>query len=203
MSEQLLLEERRENWGTRAGFILAAIGSAVGLGNLWGFPYQVYSHGGGAFLIPYVIAMLLVGIPLLILEFSLGHMTQKAAPDAYRGINRHTEMIGWWGIILGFVIITFYPVILAYCGSYLIECVKGIASHGGELAWKDMGLEGINDHFFKDYLQMWPADSGEKPWALGNLVTPIVGSLAVIWMLMYFCIFRGVKMVSIFIPSRL
>jgi len=196
MAEQHLLEERRENWGTRTGFVLAAIGSAVGLGNLWGFPYQVYSHGGGAFLIPYVIAMLLVGIPLLILEFSLGHMTQKAAPDAYRGISRRTEMIGWWGIILGFVIVTFYPVILAYCGSYLIECIKGIVSYKGELAWKGMGLEGINDHFFKDYLQMWPEDAGVKPWALGKLITPIVASLAVIWVLMYFCIFRGVKMVS-------
>ena len=65
-----LLEERRESWGTRGGFILAAIGSAVGLGNLWGFPYKLYSYGGGAFLIPYIIALLLVGIPLMILEFS-------------------------------------------------------------------------------------------------------------------------------------
>ena len=60
MAEQLL-EEQRENWGSRAGFVLAAIGSAVGLGNLWGFPYKVYSHGGGAFLIPYVLAMVAIG----------------------------------------------------------------------------------------------------------------------------------------------
>ena len=116
-----LLEEQRENWGSRTGFILAAIGSAVGLGNLWGFPYKVYDHGGGAFLIPYVFAMLVIGVPLMILEFSLGHMTQRAAPDAYRGISRKTEPIGWWGIILGFVIITYYPVILAWCGSFLID----------------------------------------------------------------------------------
>jgi len=65
-----LLEERRESWGTRGGFVLAAVGSAVGLGNLWGFPYKLYSYGGGAFLIPYIIALVLVGIPIMILEFS-------------------------------------------------------------------------------------------------------------------------------------
>ncbi|MCK4624177.1 MAG: sodium-dependent transporter [Phycisphaerae bacterium] len=191
--------QQRENWGSRTGFVLAAIGSAVGLGNLWAFPYKVYDNGGGAFLIPYIIAMAVIGIPMLILEFSLGHMTQRAAPDAYRGVNRRTEPIGWWGIILGFVIITYYPVILAYCGSFLVECVKGIASHGGELAWKGQGLEGVNKHFFQEYLQMWqPAElaAGTKPWALGRLISPIVISLGVIWVLMYLCIFRGVKMVS-------
>ena len=67
-----LLEEQRENWGSRTGFVLAAIGSAVGLGNLWGFPYKLYRYGGGAFLIPYICAMLVIGIPVLILEFSPG-----------------------------------------------------------------------------------------------------------------------------------
>jgi len=194
-----LLNPQRENWGSRAGFVLAAIGSAVGLGNLWGFPYKVYAKGGGAFLIPYLLAMLLIGIPLLILEFSLGHMTQRAAPDAYRGINRKTESVGWWGILLGFVIVTYYPVILAYCGSYLVECVKGIFAHGGELAWKDQGLAGVKQHF-ADYQNVWPkadiASGAVKPWDFGRLVTPIVASLAVIWVLMYLCIFRGVRMVS-------
>jgi len=199
MGEPSLLEEQRENWGSRAGFVLAAIGSAVGLGNLWGFPYKVYDNGGGAFLIPYVIAMVLIGIPVLILEFSLGHMTQRAAPDAYRGINRRTEPVGWWGIILGFVIITYYPVILAWCGSFLVECVEGVFKHGGELAWKDQGIEGVNKHFFVDYLRMWtPEDTaaGKAPWAIGKFVSPIVISLVVIWVLMYFCIFRGVRMLS-------
>ena len=169
---ETLLEGQRENWGSRTGFILAAIGSAVGLGNLWGFPYKVYDHGGGAFLIPYLLAMLLIGIPVLILEFSLGHMTQRAAPDAYRGINRRTEPIGWWGIILGFVIITYYPVILAWCGSYLVECVKGIAQHSGELAWKGEGIGGVANFFSVEYLNEWQTSDlagGVKPWAISHL----------------------------------
>ena len=133
MAEQLL-EEQRENWGSRAGFVLAAIGSAVGLGNLWGFPYKVYANGGGAFLIPYLIAMGFIGVPLLILEFSLGHLTQRAAPNAFRAIGRRTEPVGWWGILLSFIIITYYAVILAWCLNYLVLCVQGIFQ-GGKLPW--------------------------------------------------------------------
>jgi len=145
--------------------------------------------------------MLFLGVPLLILEFSLGHMTQRAAPDAYRGINRKTEPIGWWGIILGFVIITYYPVILAWCGSFLVECVKGIFS-GGDLPWKGEGLAGVEkakDFFNNLYLNKWTQaelDAGVKPWDFGRLIGPITVSLAIIWVLMYLCIFRGVRLVG-------
>ena len=199
--ESPLLQPQRENWGSRAGFVLAAIGSAVGLGNLWGFPYKVYDNGGGAFLIPYIIAMLAIGVPLLILELSLGHLTQKAAPNAYRAINRKTEPVGWWGILLGFVIITYYPVILAYCGNFLVYCVGGIFN-GGELPWAAKGIEGVekaSKFFSQTYLNSWTAEelaSGTKPYALGGLVTPIVVSLVAVWVAMYFCIFRGVRLVS-------
>ena len=193
-----ILEEQRENWGSRVGFVLAAIGSAVGLGNLWGFPYKVYSYGGGAFLIPYLLAMILIGIPLLILEFSLGHMTQRAAPDAYRGINRRTEPVGWWGILLGFVVITYYPVILAYCTYYLYECVKSIAT-GQALPWAGAGMGGVQQakvYFEETFRQSWPADYTGNPWDFGRLVGHIAVCLAAMWVFMYLCIFRGVRLVS-------
>ena len=203
MQDQLLDDGQRENWGSRAGFVLAAIGSAVGLGNLWGFPYKVYSHGGGAFLIPYLIAMALIGIPLLILELSLGHMTQRAAPSAYRGVSRRTEPIGWWGILLGFVIITFYPVLLAYCADFFVECIKGIfGGGGGELPWAGKGAEGVEkakDYFNYKYLNQWTKPelkAGAKPWSFGGFVPMVVLCLGVIWALMYLCIFKGVRMVS-------
>ena len=201
MSESPLLESQRENWGSRTGFVLAAIGSAVGLGNLWGFTYKVYAHGGGAFLIPYIFAMVAIGVPLLILELSLGHMTQRAAPDAYRAINRKTEPIGWWGILLGFVIITYYPVILAYCGNFLVFCVQGIFN-GGKLPWAGEGVEGVENaekFFYSGFLKFWQSAETKTPVAptpLGRLVTPIVVSLGVIWVAMYLCIFKGVKLVS-------
>ncbi len=192
-----LLQEQRENWGSRSGFVLAAVGSAVGLGNLWGFPYKVHAHGGGAFLIPYVLAMAVIGIPLLILEFSLGHMTQRAAPNAFRATNRRTEPIGWWGTILSFIIVTYYAVILAWCLSYLVACVQGIFS-GGELPWGTT-VESVTEYFNHTYRNAWTdanVESGRKAWAWGSLKMPIVWSLIAVWVMMYLCIFRGVKAVS-------
>jgi len=185
-------EELRENWGTRTGFVLAAVGSAVGLGNLWGFPYKLYTYGGGAFLIPYVLALIVIGIPMLILEFSLGHYTQRAAPDAFGRANRRFEIVGWWGIFLGFVIITYYPVILAYCMSFLAESVKGLFT-GGDLPWAGQGIAGVNkakSFFFDDYLGY------HEGFSLGSIRWNILVSLVITWMTMYLCIFRGVRLVG-------
>ena len=187
-----LLEEQRETWGSRGGFILAAVGSAVGLGNLWGFPYKLYSYGGGAFLIPYTIALLVIGVPLMILEFSLGHYTQRAAPNAFKRGHKRFEIAGWWGIILAFVIITYYPVILAYCFSFLGYSIRGIFN-GGNLPWAGQGTEGVakaHDFFFKTYLDY------QEGTALGGIRWNIVGPLIIAWLSMYFCIFKGVKLVG-------
>ncbi len=187
-----LLEEQRESWGTRGGFILAAVGSAVGLGNLWGFPYKLYSYGGGAFLIPYVIALFVIGAPLMILEFSLGHFSQRSAPEAYRKCNRKFEIVGWWGILLGFVIITYYPVILAYCFSFLGCSIQGMFN-GGELPWAGEGIEGVNNaksFFFDNYLGY------HDKLELGSVRWNILFTLFIAWVCMYFCIFRGVKLVG-------
>lgn len=187
-----LLEEQRESWGTRGGFILAAVGSAVGLGNLWRFPYELYDHGGGAFLIPYIIAVFVIGVPMLILEFSLGHLTQRAAPGAFARSHRRLEFVGWWSIILGFVIVSFYTVILAYCFSFLYFSVEGILA-GGELPWSGEGLEGVKNaesFFHETYLGRIPGPN------LGSIRWNIFWPLVVTWLVMYLCICRGVRLVG-------
>jgi NSS family neurotransmitter:Na+ symporter len=186
-----LLEEQRESWGTRGAFVLAAIGSAVGLGNLWGFPYKLYSFGGGAFLIPYVIAVLVVGIPTMILEFSLGHFTQRAAPDAFGKCHKKLEFIGWWCIIMGVIIITYYPVIMGYCLSFFWYSLKGIFN-GGQLPWAGVGLEGVKNakNFFNEYLGYHPSHQ------FGSIRWNVFWPLAISWLAMYLCIFRGVRTVG-------
>ena len=76
----------REIWSSRTGFILAAVGSAVGLGNIWRFSYVTYENGGGAFLVPYFVALFTAGIPLMILEFGMGGKFKGAAPLALKRV---------------------------------------------------------------------------------------------------------------------
>ncbi|MBN1436393.1 MAG: sodium-dependent transporter [Sedimentisphaerales bacterium] len=175
----------RENWGSRSGFILAAIGSAVGLGNVWRFPHECYSNGGSAFLIPYIVAMIVIGIPLLIMEFSLGHLTQQAAPNAFKKIGRKWEFVGWWPVVLSFIIVTYYAVVLAWALNYLV------ASFQSPLPWAS-ATDGTaaNTYFFQTYLQ------NNDTLALGGIRWPALAALAVVWVLMYICIFKGVKVVG-------
>ena len=76
----------RTVWGSRIGFLLAAVGSAIGLGNIWRFSYMAFQHGGGAFLIPYVVALFVAGIPLMILEYTVGHREKGSSPLAFSRI---------------------------------------------------------------------------------------------------------------------
>lgn len=108
----------REQWGTRAGFVMAAIGSAVGLGNIWRFPYIAYDNGGGAFLVPYLVALFTAGIPLLIFEYAIGHRYRGAAPRAFLPMARPAQAIGWWQVAMCFVIGTYYAVIIAWAVRY-------------------------------------------------------------------------------------
>lgn len=186
-----LLEER-ENWGSRGGFVLAAIGSAVGLGNLWGFPYKLYSYGGGAFLVPYIFALFAVGLPILILEFSMGHFTQRAAPNAFKRCGRAFEYVGWLGLAMCVVIISYYPVILAYCFSYFWYSIVGIFN-GGNLPWAGQGLEGVqvaNEFFFNGYINY------SEGFSLGAIQWQVFAPLLITWILMYLCIFKGVNLVG-------
>ena len=89
------MTENRDRWNSRTSFIMAAVGSAVGLGNVWRFPYVAYSSGGGAFLIPYFVALFTAGIPMLILEMGIGQRMQKGAPLAFgRFENRFNGSVG-------------------------------------------------------------------------------------------------------------
>src|SRR5690606_40243451 len=99
-------------WSGQYGFILAPIGSAVGLGNIWRFPGVAYENGGGALLLPYVIALLTAGIPILLLDYSLGHRFRGAAPTVFRRLGRRFEPLGWFPLAISFVTATYYTVLV-------------------------------------------------------------------------------------------
>ncbi len=106
--------EKRGNWGSRSQFILAAIGSAVGLGNAWRFPGLAAKHGGGAFLLAYLIAMVAIGIPFLMMEIAIGRKMHRGVPGVLRAINKHTEPVGWFAVSNAFVISVYYAVVFAW-----------------------------------------------------------------------------------------
>ena len=177
----------RESWGSRSAFILAAIGSAVGLGNLWGFPYKLYTYGGGAFLIPYFIAMAVMGVPLLIMEFSVGHWAQEGPPNAFARISGRYRFVGWWLVSLAFIIITYYTVILGYCVVFLIESIEGMFS--GFLPWG-----GTNQAAGEHFTSMLAHEKGS--YALDGIRWLVLGGMIASWALIYLCLFKGVKWVS-------
>lgn len=114
----------RGNWTGRTGFILAAAGSAVGLGNIWGFPNQVASNGGAAFLIVYTLCCFLVGYPVMVAELAVGRATAKNPVGAFRKLAPGSllmPLIGFWGVIVGVAILAFYNVIAGWTLSYVLE----------------------------------------------------------------------------------
>jgi len=118
--------KQREQWGSRVAFILAA-GSAVGLGNIWRFPYVVGTNGGAAFVIIYLIIITLIGYPMMVTEMAIGQKTKKNAIGAFRQLAPNTP---WWvagalGVIAGFVILSFYSVVAGWAMSYFTKTLTG------------------------------------------------------------------------------
>lgn len=120
MTKATIEPAAREEWTGQAGFILSAIGSAVGLGNIWRFPGVAYENGGGAFLIPYLIALLSAGIPILFLDYAIGHRLRGSAPLAFRRITGWFEAVGWFQVTICFVIAIYYAAIIAWALSYFV-----------------------------------------------------------------------------------
>ncbi|MGO1537818.1 MAG: sodium-dependent transporter [Leucobacter sp.] len=111
----------RGEWTGQIGFIIAAIGSAVGLGNIWRFPGVAYENGGGAFLIPYIVALLTAGIPILFLDYAIGHRFRGSAPLALRRlVGKLGEGIGWFQVMICIFIAIYYTAVLAWAASYFV-----------------------------------------------------------------------------------
>ncbi|CBL46283.1 Sodium-and chloride-dependent transporter [gamma proteobacterium HdN1] len=113
----------RENWSARSGFIMAAIGSAVGLGNIWRFPYVAFENGGGAFLVPYLIALFTAGLPLLFLDYAIGHKYHGAPPAAYGRLYKPASSLGWWQVMVSLAISVYYAAVLAWAARYMLFSV--------------------------------------------------------------------------------
>lgn len=173
------MTETRQRWPSNTIFILASIGSSIGLGNIWRFPYLVGKYGGGAFLIPFMLMITLVGIPLMMAEFAIGQKMQRGVVGAFKKIGFRFGGIGWGAAVCSLVVSFYYAVIMAWSLIYVV--------HSYTLAWK----EDPKTFFFNQILEV---SSGASE--MGHLVVPIVIALFFTWVAVYCCLRTGVQSVS-------
>ena len=127
MQGQKAAVEGRGEWRSRMGFILAAAGSAIGLGNIWRFPAETAKHGGAAFLVVYLAAVLLVGLPVMVAELTIGRRTRRNPVGAFLILKERTPwwLLGGLGVLTGVAILSFYSVVAGWTVGYLIKAVRG------------------------------------------------------------------------------
>jgi NSS family neurotransmitter:Na+ symporter len=177
---------KREAFGSRNVFILSAVGSAVGLGNIWRFPYVAYEGGGGAFLIPYLCALLTAGIPLLFFDYAIGHRFRGSAPLAFRRMHRAAEPLGWWQVLICAIIAVYYAVIIAWAAMY--------TWFSAQLTWGEGNEENF---FFTDFLQMGDvADGGVSTTFVPQVGVPLVVVWLVVIVIMALGVRRGIGRVN-------
>jgi len=125
------MKTNREAWGSKLGFILAAAGSAVGLGNIWKFPYIAGENGGAAFVFIYLLCIAIIGFPVLISEILIGRTTQRNPVGAFAALSgsKMWLSVGFLGVAAGFMILSFYSVIGGWTMGYVVETIRGNLSH--------------------------------------------------------------------------
>ena len=173
----------REKWSSRTTFILAAVGSAVGLGNAWRFPGLAAKHGGGAFLLVYLAAMLVIGIPLLAVEIAIGRKIRSGAAGSMRAINKKAEGIGWIAVSNGFFISIYYAVVFAWVILMFF------------LSYKFAGFTTGNPD---DAAGLWASTIKTTGTTEGitTIAWPVVACLLVAWLAVWWCIRKGTDSVN-------
>lgn len=144
--------DKRESWGSRFGFIMTTVGFSVGLGNIWRFPYLAGTNGGGAFVLIYLVIVLLIGIPLFTMELSVGRKSQLNPVQGMRKITKKGSpwvSFGWLGALAAFIILTYYIQIMGWIVAYFIKLISGQLS--GLTA---EGYTGVFDALMNNTLQL-------------------------------------------------
>ncbi|XP_060579195.1 sodium-dependent neutral amino acid transporter B(0)AT3-like [Ruditapes philippinarum] len=190
-------EDSRESWDNKAQYILAVVGFAVGLGNVWRFPYLAQKNGGGAFLIPYTIMLAIEGIPIFYLELALGQRLRKGAVGVWNDISPYLGGIGIASAIVSFWVGFYYNTIIAWCLYYLVQ------SFMSPLPWAECPTRTVGNvtvveeecqisspttyFWYRETLNIAGdvADGGSMNWW-------IVVSLLVAWIIVFVCIFKGI-----------
>lgn len=139
------MKHKRSQWASNLGFILAAAGSAVGLGNIWKFPGKVGANGGGAFILVYIIIVVTIGFAIMLAELAIGRAAQKNAVGAFRKLNKKWKFTGYIGIITLFVIMSYYSVVGGWVLKYIGVYFRGAHFGSGGNAYQDYFMNFITN----------------------------------------------------------
>uniref|UniRef100_A0A8C0GSG1 Transporter n=1 Tax=Chelonoidis abingdonii TaxID=106734 RepID=A0A8C0GSG1_CHEAB len=193
---EVLKEDDRPKWDNKFQYILSCVGFAVGLGNVWRFPYLCQIYGGGAFLIPYVIALIFEGIPLFHLELAIGQRLRKGSIGVWNTISPYFGGVGIGSLMVSFIVSLYYNTILAWVMWYFIN------SFQEPLPWSACPLNGNRTGYIEECHEstavnyFWyrrALNIGSDITDSGNLQWWLVLCLAICWAIVYICTIRGIE----------
>ncbi|XP_024050852.1 sodium-dependent neutral amino acid transporter B(0)AT3-like [Terrapene carolina triunguis] len=193
---EVLKEDDRPKWDNKFQYILSCVGFAVGLGNVWRFPYLCQIYGGGAFLIPYVIALVFEGIPLFHLELAIGQRLRKGSIGVWNTISPYFGGVGIGSLMVSFIVSLYYNTILAWVMWYFIN------SFQEPLPWSACPLNGNRTGYIEECHESTAVNYFWYRRALnissditdnGNLQWWLVLCLAICWAIVYICTIRGIE----------
>uniref|UniRef100_A0A8C9XBB3 Transporter n=1 Tax=Sander lucioperca TaxID=283035 RepID=A0A8C9XBB3_SANLU len=185
----------RPKWDNKAQYILTCVGFCIGIGNVWRFPYLCQSHGGGAFLIPYVILLVLEGMPLLLLEFAIGQRLRKGSVGVWRAISPYLTGVGVASMLVSLLIGLYYNTLIAWILWYLFN------SFQSPLPWAQCPLNDNGTGFVPEcqrssavdyYFYRVTLNSSASIVDSGGIHWPIVLCLLAAWTVMCVCYIRGI-----------
>ncbi len=200
------MTEARGSWGSKLGFILAASGSAIGLGNIVFFSSNAYKYGGGAFYVPYLVALFLIGIPVMILELGAGRFARRSMPNAlYQIAGKRAEVAGWFGALNASIITMYYIAILAWILGMWMGSIGALwqASPVEAFGLSSGELSNSMSYFFNMISSTRPLIFVTLIWA-ANIVIIIKGAKSIeavvkifvplMWVMMIVLIIRGITL---------
>ncbi|XP_029506402.1 inactive sodium-dependent neutral amino acid transporter B(0)AT3 [Oncorhynchus nerka] len=191
--------EERPKWNNKAEYLLTCIGFAVGLGNVWRFPYLCQIYGGGAFLIPYLIALVFQGLPLLYLELAIGQRLRMGSIGVWNSISPYLGGVGVASMVVSFCVSLFYNTIVAWVLWYLFN------SFQEPLPWSQCPLNHNNTGYVEECVESTPVNYFWYRQTLnitpnmetsGSLQWWMVVSLATAWSIVYICFIRGIETIG-------
>ncbi|XP_022081022.1 sodium- and chloride-dependent GABA transporter 1-like [Acanthaster planci] len=191
---------KRETWSHNVDFVFACIGYAIGLGNVWRFPYLCYKNGGGAFLLPYAIALLIAGIPVFFFEVAIGQFLSLGGLSIWK-ICPLFKGVGYAGLVMSFWLNVWYVMPMAWALLYLVN------SFTTSLPWEDCDNTWNSDNCVANYSvsdnvsttptdefwNLYVLEKTEKIEESGSIRWQLALTLLVVWITCYFCIWKGVK----------